>query len=508
MKVIIIGSGLSGLTAGAYLISEGYDVIIYEQNDLIGGVTATIRKDGFSWDLGPLLLDGFAPYESAAKTMKELDIYDHVEFIRDDRGQSFPDFDIWKPEKYEGPLWRKSFFTRLFPEEKEGLNDYYKLYDKMMNILALGDKLDWAKGLKTFFLKIKLYLKLLTIFKKLKWSAQELMDYYFSNDKLKAVFTGILADFVVKPSEFPGLGVPTVNVESAFDIRIPLDIKEGKLPTYHYIKGGCQNLVDAFADKILSQGGKIETNKLVKKIIVENNIIKGVQLEDGEIISSDLVIASGGIQKVFYDQVGKDKLPQSLIEQIEKIVYMGSVLMVHIGIDFDPSSFQKKPLCYYYRTYDIETSIEECREGIYHEGKEGFLIYIPSFHTPEMAPEGKHAITIYTIAPYRLKDRNWDKRREELAEKLLIEAEKIIPNLRKGIETKIIMTPYDFEKRINVLRHSFGGTAPTMSQNNPSHRTPINGLWYIGAYSESGGGVAGVINGTRKAIKQLLENFQ
>ncbi|MCK4238068.1 MAG: oleate hydratase, partial [Candidatus Lokiarchaeota archaeon] len=48
MKAIIIGSGLSGLTAGAYLVREGYDVTIYEQFSEIGGVTATIHKDGYS----------------------------------------------------------------------------------------------------------------------------------------------------------------------------------------------------------------------------------------------------------------------------------------------------------------------------------------------------------------------------------------------------------------------------------------------------------------------------
>ena len=42
-KVIIIGSGMSGLTAGAYLVREGFDVTIFEQYNEIGGVTATIH---------------------------------------------------------------------------------------------------------------------------------------------------------------------------------------------------------------------------------------------------------------------------------------------------------------------------------------------------------------------------------------------------------------------------------------------------------------------------------
>ena len=144
------------------------------------------------------------------------------------------------------------------------------------------------------------------------------------------------------------------------------------------------------------------------------------------------------------------------------------------------------------------------RKGKYHEGRNGYLIYIPSMHSPEMAPKGKHSVTIYTVAP-QLSEGNWDDRREELADKLLVEAEKIIPGLREHTQVRVIMSPDDFLRRINVIRHSFGGTAPKLGQQNPSHKTPIKNLWYIGAYSESGGGIMGVIDGTRSAIKNLLE---
>ena len=145
------------------------------------------------------------------------------------------------------------------------------------------------------------------------------------------------------------------------------------------------------------------------------------------------------------------------------------------------------------------------RKGYYHEGADGFLIYITSMHSPDMAPPGKHAVTVYTVAPHKLKEGTWDEKREELADKLIMEAEKIIPGLYETTEVREIMTPDDFKKRINVVRHSFGGTAPTMGEENPPHRTPIEGLWYIGAYSESGGGVTGVAVGARNVVKKIIE---
>ncbi|MBD3254125.1 MAG: NAD(P)-binding protein [Candidatus Lokiarchaeota archaeon] len=504
MKAIIIGSGLSGLTTGAYLSREGYQVVIYEQHTEIGGVTATIHKEGYSWDLGPLLLEGLAPHEKLGKIMIELGIYDKISLIKKDRGQSLPNFDIWRPKEYQGPYWRKSFFKNLFPEEEEGLDNYYDFYDKMMKLIFYINQIPFVKGLKGLLLKLKLFFNYLKVKKYEKWSAAELTDHFFSNQKLKTVFLGILADFVVKPSEFPGLGVPMVNVETAFDKRIPTNYKGIKLPEYHYIINGCEQLIFAFSDLITSNNGEIHTNKKVEKIIIKEGKARGIKLEDGTEDSGDLIIASGGIFNTFYNLIGKEYLPPDFIENIENIKLMESVLMVHIGIDFDPTPHQREALCYYYRTYDIETAIEDMREGKYHEGKDGFLIFIPSLFAPNMAPSGKHTITIYTVAPHKLKNGNWEELKEELGEKLLIEAEKIIPKLRDHIQTKIIMTPDDFKERINVVRHSFGGTAPAMGQENPSHRTPIENLWYIGAYSESGGGVAGVAMGARNVSKMIL----
>lgn len=505
MKAIIIGSGIAGLTAGAYLTQEGFEVIIYEQFNEIGGVTATIYQEGFSWDIGPLLLEGFAPYEKFGKMLKELGLYNKIEIIQEDRGQSFPDFQVWRPEQYEGPYWRKEHFKKLFPEDREGIDKYYVFYDRMMNLAYLGNQLPFVKGLQALAIKLKLFLKMFKVRKFKDWSGAQITDYFFTNEKLKAVYLGILADMVVKPSEFQGLGVPFTNVETAFDKRIPIDFKGGKFPVYHYIRNGCGVLVKALADYITKGGGKIYTNSKVTKIIIEENSVKGVKLENEEINEADVILASGGMFNTFYNLVGKEYLPEDLVRNIDGIKLMESVFMVHLGIDFDPSRFQKAALCYYYLTYDIEGAIEKMREGYYHEGAEGFLIYIPSMHSPEMAPPGKHSVTIYTVGPHKLKEGTWDEKREEFADKLIMEAEKIIPGLFEGSETKVIMTPDDFKERINVLRHSFGGTAPVLGQNNPPHKTPIIGLWFIGAYSESGGGVTGAALGARNVAKQIIK---
>jgi phytoene dehydrogenase-like protein len=243
----------------------------------------------------------------------------------------------------------------------------------------------------------------------------------------------------------------------------------------------------------------------VQRIVVENGRATGVELADGKIEPADLVLASGGMKEVFFDLVGREHLPAELIAQIESNRLMESVLMVQLGIDFDPTPYQPAALCYYYKTQDLENAVRRLRAGDYHEGKEGFLIYVPSLHSPSLAPAGKHAVTIYTVAPDTLAEGTWSKRKEELADKLVAEAEAHVPGLREHTQTRLILTPEDFRRRTHQKHHSFGGVPPVIGNRPPAHKTPIAGLWFIGAQSESTGGVLNVMVGARKVAKRILK---
>ena len=505
MKAIVIGAGMSGLTAGAYLAQAGHAVTVYEQFSEPGGVTATLRRDGFGWDIGPLILEGFGPGDRGRLVLEEFGVAEQVKTVREDRGLVLPDFSMWKPEQYQGEYWRRERLSQLFPDERDNLVRYYRFYDQMLGLMSLARQAEDATGIAALWLKLRMALAFNRVKGMVDWNARQLMDHYFHHDALKTLFTGIVADFVTKPSEFPALGVPSIHLETAFDKRIPaLPGRRSARTGYFYILDGCQSLVDAVTGALNGRGGMVVTNAAVQKINVENGTVKGVELSGGQFELADLVVASGGAKETFYGLVGREHLPQELCEMLDRNIYMESVLMVQLGIDFDPTPYQPAALCYYYGTYDLEGSIERLRAGIYHEGKEGFLIYVPSLHSPGLAPPGCHAVTIYTIAPNQLNEGNWRERREELADQLVAEAERIVPGLKAHTLTRVILTPQDFRDRTGQQHHSFGGTPPVIGNQSPAHRTPIQGLWFVGAQSESGGGVMNVMLGARKAARQIL----
>ena len=58
-RAVVIGAGAAGLTAAAFLARDGCEVDVFEQVPHIGGVTSTIHREGFAWDVGPF--GGYCP---------------------------------------------------------------------------------------------------------------------------------------------------------------------------------------------------------------------------------------------------------------------------------------------------------------------------------------------------------------------------------------------------------------------------------------------------------------
>lgn len=372
--------------------------------------------------------------------------------------------------------------------------------------MTLARRMEKANPLSRLALMARLYQQFLPLMSRKDWSAERIMKDYFRSEKLRLVFTSILADFFTPPSQFIGLGVFALNAEASFEKRMPRLLAPGAEQLYHYsILGGIGTLVDAFVARITELGGKILTGAPVAKIVIENNRVTGILDRQGNRHPTDLVIASGGVKETFFNLIGREQLTSEFASLVADQPLMDSVFMVHAGVDFDPRPHVHGTVTYYYGTYDIEGAIAEARQGIYHEGKEGFVVHVPSIHTPQMAPAGHHSLTIYTICPDRLAEGSWHDRKEEYADKLLASAEKYIPDLRKHVVQRSVITPEDWRRVTHLDHHAFGGLAPVMGKRRVPHQTPIQGLWFIGAQSESGGGVNNVIPAAYRAALRAIK---
>jgi len=508
-KIAIIGSGISGLVAGAYAALKGHEVKIFEQFYEVGGVMAPFKdENGYTWDLGQLLMEGLGPDEPFGMLLGELGVSDKLEILRDEREYIFPDFRLDKPKEYGGFKWRLDRLKEISPEDAKGLEKYWKYYKQFTKIMTFARRMDFTKGLKSFINKIRMYLNLLPLASKQNMTAAELMKYFFKSDKVGMVFISILADFFVRPSQFMGLGVAALNPEPSFDRRMPAKISKNRQQLYFYsIKNGCHTITDALGERIEELGGKIHLNTPITKINVENGKAAGVTTQDGTFHKADMVISSGSPSEICLDLFDEGVLSEEYKQQVKEVPLMDSIFMVHLGLDpeFDARKYLNCVCTYCYGMYDLEGGVERALSGDYHEGKDGFVIHVPTYHSPEMAPEGHTAMTIYTICPNVLKEGDWEDKREYFADKLLEYSEKYLPDLRKHVKVRRIITPLDWQKRTMVKHHAFGGLAPIMGKSGLPHETPVKDFWFIGHMSESGGGVPATAIPVRRLMNKILK---
>lgn len=498
MKITIIGAGLSGLTFGALAAKDGHKVTIYEKNPKPGGVVALLEHDGYKFEQGPLLIGDMLEGEPIYEFLKELEIT--LDTVRADRDIIMPDYEMVAPKEYRGEYWRRDRLKELFPEEADNLDRYYKFYDDVMHLRYLSTLPQTAIN------KIKLAFAFLKIKKYVNMNADELTRHFFNTEKIRTLYTGIFADFCADPCEAQGLGVVFTNFETAFDKRIPLE-KKGKkyYPGYCYVVGGCQKIPEALADYITSHGGEIHYNTIVEKVLVEEKQVKGIRLENGETVESDMVVGCGGGRDFFFNTVGAEHLDDNYLNILNTFRPMEAVFMLHLGVDIDPMKYMRSALSYCYGMYDLHAATEKLRNGEYHGGYDGYLLFVPSHHAPEFAPDGKHCLTIYTVAPDTLKDADWDDKKDEYAKMLISLAEKQIPELSKHITTMKIMTAKDYREYTHMSKCSFGGVVPIWNQQNPTHITPVKNLIFVGQQSENAGGLGNVIMGSKSAYEKAFK---
>lgn len=497
MNIVIIGAGLGGLTFGALAAKDGHRVTVYDKNAKPGGVMALTEQDGYQFEQGPLILGDLLPGEPVYELLDGLGI--RLPTVRAERGIVMPDYEMWRPDAYAGPYWRRDRLKTLFPEAAAGIDAYYRFYDNMMHLRYL------SRQKQTPFTKLAAALTYLRVKRFEAMTADELTRYFFKDERICALFTGILADVCADPCEVQGLGIPFCNIETAFDKRIPLDRngKQGYYPGFCSIVGGCQQLPEALAGVIAKHGGQVVCRTVVERVCIRDGAATGVRLADGTEVPADVVVGSGGGRDFFEQAVGREHLDAAYLSVLDSYRPMEAVFMLHLGVDYDPMQFLKAPLCYYYGVYDLHAATERLRSGLYHGGDDGFLIYVPSAHAPHFAPEGKHCVTIYTVAPDTLRDGTWQEQKQACAERLIALAEKHLPDLGRHITTMKVMTAEEYRAFTHMRKCSFGGVVPVWKQPNPAHVTPVKGLYFVGQQSENAGGVGVVALGARAAYEKM-----
>ena len=462
--VIILGSGIGGLTCGALLSKRGYKVLVLEHHHQVGGYCSSFKRKDLIFNTGVENVSGLWRKGPVSYFLKELGFKKDELFAKNRIRYVFKGREI-DADSLEGFI---RALTDMFPEEKENIYAFFdeakKAYEECYKdseiygvplpaeliVKIFGDKklLDYPKEHPHFY----------------NWmnkTYKQKLDEYFTNEDLKTLLCALLGYLGTEPEKTPA--------SSALTAVVSYYLHGGYFP-----RGGAQRFADSLKDFIERNGGRVLTRHRVNKILVENGEVKGVNVGN-KVFRSPIVVANINAKTTFLELVGEEKLDRKSVEYIKSLRMSPSCFMVFLGIDMDLSEYP--------------TIIENLDEG--------YGVVINSNADPSLAPNGKASVTILMGANYydfpERGTKEYLKKKKEFAEMLIKKAEKIIPNLSRHIIVQDAATPKTFERYTSMPEGAIYAFDQSIDTKRPYFKTPIRGLYLASASTFPGGGIEAVV---------------
>ncbi len=212
--VIIVGSGIAGLTCGALLSKRGYKVLVLEQHYQVGGYCSSFKRKGFVFNTGVENVSGLWDKGPITYLLKELGFKKDELFAKNRMRFIFKGKEI-----YAGNL--EEFIKALsdtFPEEKENIYAFFdeakKAYEECYKDLVYGVPLPAELIIKVFGAK-----KLLDYPKEhshfydwMNKTYKQKLDEYFTNEDLKTLLCALLGYLGTEPEKTPASSALTAVV--------------------------------------------------------------------------------------------------------------------------------------------------------------------------------------------------------------------------------------------------------------------------------------------------------
>ncbi|APG58935.1 phytoene desaturase family protein [Christiangramia salexigens] len=462
----IIGSGFSSLAASCYLAQAGHTVNIFEKNDSLGGRARQLKRDGFTFDIGPTWY--WMP-----------DVFENF----------FGDFgkkpsDYYKLIKMD-PAYRVYFEKGEFIEIAGNLEAIYKTFENEQAGSAekLRKFIKTARDNYEIAIKDLVYrpgvspLELVT-----PDTAKRLGRFFsnissevrkeFSNPKLRQILEFPVLFLGAKPSDTPAF--------YSF-----MNYADFGLGTWHPM-GGMYEVIEGMKKLAESLGVKFHLNAPVEKILTEGKKATGI-IVNGNTHASDIVLS--GADYHHSEQLLPENLRQYSEAYWDRKTFAPSALLFYVGFD-------KKLNNVSHHTLFFDSKFEEHAKDIYDEPKWPkdplFYASFPSMTDPVCAPEGKEAgIFLIPLAP-DLEDTV--ELREHYFDLIMARFEKLTgQHAKNNIIFKESFSVKDFKEAYNSYKGNAYGMANTLFQTaflRPKLKSKkVNKLYFTGQLTVPGPGV-------------------
>lgn len=492
-KAIVVGAGLGGLTAAAYLAKKGFEVNLFERHHTPGGYASSFVRGRYEFEVALHQLSGIGPEGDRGPCYRLLDRCDvakRVEFlpIHDFYISQFPDFRTKIPNGWEAA---EEAYISQFPDEREGIKDLMVL---LRNILREFQMMMRASGPVDF---ITLPLKGANLIRSVGLTVSQALDRHVRDPRLKALFSNVWGFYGLPLSKLSFLLFALGNA-SYFEYG-----------PYH-IKGTSQALSNAFVDAIEAKGGRVHLGNGIAKINVSGGRVTGVVDDHGEEHRADHVVCNANPIHCCHDLIGADHVPRSYLKSLAEGNIGMSTFNVYLGLDCEASELGLTDHEFFINdTY----STEEQYESMFRIGKQKYWV-ITTYNSTDrsFSPPGTTVLVLTGLQDYQA----WSKvppdgyvdTKERMAATMIDSANGIVPGLKDHIAVAEVSTPltnmrYTGNPGGSIFGYDYDLVGTPLFR--LPNKGPIEGLYFAGAWVRIGGGFEPCMTSGFLAYRDVLK---
>jgi phytoene dehydrogenase-like protein len=516
---IVIGGGHNGLVAAAYLARAGRRTLVLEKRPLVGGAAVTEELfPGFKFSVFSYVVSLLRP-----EIIRDLELPRHGLQILPLESTITPLDNGDYLGSWADPDETRRELCRHSPRDA----DAAALFGRLMHHMAMAvkpilgmvppDPGSLSPRDLAGLIKLGGHFRSLgaerfhALHKLMTMSSADYLDEWFEFNPLKATksASGIIGTFLGPRS--PGSAYVLLHHY--------MGEIDGAFRAWGFQKGGTGAISETIARAARAHGAEIRTDAAVERVLVRGGRAFGVALASGEEIRADDVISGLDPRQTFTRLVEPSQLPEDLVEGIRRFKFRGSSGKVNLALAGLPD-FSCLPGHGPHLRGAISISPNlEYLERAYDDAKYGEFsshpymdIVIPSMIDPQMAPPGKHVMSIFVqYAPYALNGGWTDARREAFGDAVVRTVARYAPNIESLILHRQVLTPHDIERitglsegnifqgELALQQLFFLRPVPRWAR----YRTPIRGYWQCGAGTHPGGGIMGASG--RLAALEILQ---
>ncbi len=466
--VIIVGSGIGGLSCGSMLAAKGYKVLVLEQAQNLGGYFSGFKRNGFQFSVGVEDVSGlWVENGTLMYLLKMTGLKKEDYFIENTVRQYYANgMDILLDS---GSRNITQVLSTLFPDEKENIARFFDDAKKAYEEFFSGNREYGIPLSPDLIVKVFGVKKLLRFPKEkpnfYKWATKNFkqkLDEYFKDRKL--------IDFVSTLTHY--IDAPLEKVKGSTAIVACLSYLiygGGYLP-----KNAGIPFTRALHKLIEKKGGSVLTNHKVDKINIVDGVVSGVSV-NGQSFSAPVVVSNANALHTYFDLVGEENLDKKFTGRIKNLRLSTSVFSAYLGVDMDLTKYP----------------------AIIANKDKRFGFAITSNIDPSRAPKGQASVCVIEkdIAAH-FPERGTAAYRDKKAQKLnalIDKVEQLIPSFGKHIVVQDAATPRTFERYTSMPEGAMYCFEQSSEIKRPQFKSPVKGLYLASASTGHGGGIESVV---------------